>query len=73
VAQALRRKINTTKITKPIEIISVNSTSSTEARIVVVRSIITDSRMAGEIEACNCGRISRTRSTVSMMLAAGCR
>ena len=42
VAQQLRRNRNTTRITRPIEISSVNSTSCTDARIVVVRSITTD-------------------------------
>ena len=38
VARALRRKTNTTSITRQIEVISVISTSWTEARMVVVRS-----------------------------------
>ena len=38
-------------MTSPIEIMSVISTSSIEARIVVVRSIITERFIAGEMEA----------------------
>ena len=41
--------------------------------MVVVRSSTTDILIAGEIEACNCGSASITRSTVSMILAPGCR
>ena len=43
----LRRKTNTTRITSTIEIISVSSTSWTDARIVVVRSITTVNLIAG--------------------------
>ena len=46
VAQRLRRKTNTTRMTRAIEISSVISTSAIEARIVGVRSIITDSSIA---------------------------
>ena len=55
------------------EIISVVSISLTEARTVTVRSIAIDRSIAGEIEDCRKGIKARTRSTVSMMLAPGCR
>ncbi len=42
-------------ITSEIEISIVNSTSCTEARMVVVRSMTTRRLIAGEIEARNCG------------------
>ncbi len=73
VARALRRNRNTTMITSEIEMISESSTSRTEARIVVVRSITTLRLIAGEIEAPSCGSAARTRSTVSIMFAPGWR
>ena len=60
-------------MTRAMERPSVISTSRTDARMVVVRSRTTVKRMAGGISACNCGIRARTRSTVSMMLAPGCR
>ena len=71
VARQLRRKINTTMITRPIEISSVRSISASEARMVAVRSITTFSSIAAGIDACNCGNSARTRSAVSMILAPG--
>ena len=47
VARTLRRKRNTTRITSTIEIISVNCTSCSEARMVVVRSMATVRSIAG--------------------------
>ena len=73
VARALRRKRKTTMMTSAIEMSSVSSTSLTDARMVVVRSSTTAILIAGEIEACNWGIAAVTRSTVSMMLAPGCR
>ena len=55
VARRLRRNRNTTMITSAIEINIVNSTSSTEARMVVVRSRTTVRSIAAGIEARNCG------------------
>ena len=46
VARQLRRNTNTTMITSAIEIISVRSTSRSEARMVGVRSIITATSIA---------------------------
>ena len=51
VAQALRRNTNTTSTTRAIVMSSVSSTSAMEARMVVVRSIITERSMAPGIEA----------------------
>ena len=51
VARTVRRKTNTTRITRTTEISSVISISWTDARIVVVRSITTSMWIAGEIEA----------------------
>ncbi len=42
-------------MTSAIEISRVNSTSRTEARMVVVRSMTTPRSIAGEIEARSCG------------------
>src|SRR5690242_6793683 len=72
VAQTFRRKANTTRMTKPIEIKIVYSMSLMEARIVVVRSTRTWKLIVGGIDALNVGNNSFTRSTVSMMLAQGC-
>ena len=55
------------------EMISVVSMSLTEARTVTVRSMAIVKSIAGEIEDCRKGIRVRTRSTVSMMLAPGCR
>ena len=52
---------------------SVRSTSCSEARMTGVRSITTESVMLPGMEASSCGSSARTRSTVSMMLAPGCR
>ena len=52
---------------------SVRSTSRSDARIVVVRSIITSRLIAPGIDARNVGSAALTASTVSMMFAFGCR
>ena len=73
VDRTLRRKTKTTRMTSAIETISVIWTSRTEARIVRVASIATDSLIIGGMEAWSCGSRARTRSTVWMMFAPGCR
>src|ERR1700680_3469509 len=73
VARTVRRKAKTTRITRMIERISVNSMSFTEARTVTVRSMAMVREIAGEIEDCKYGIKAVTRSTVSMMLAPGWR
>ncbi len=72
-ARPLRRKRNTTSTTSATENASVRPASRSEARMVVVRSIITRRSIALGIDARSVGRSSVTRSTVSMMLALGCR
>ena len=55
VARALRRKRKTTRMTRPIAITSVRSTSCSDVRIVVVRSIATLRSMSVASEAESCG------------------
>src|ERR1039458_1703514 len=50
VARTVRRNTNTTRMTSAIEINNVFSMSFTDARTVVVRSITTESLIAGEID-----------------------
>ena len=71
-ARTLRRNRNTTTITSVMAMMSVRSTSRSDARIPGVRSIITFMSIAAGIDACSCGSTSCTRSSVSMMLAFGC-
>jgi len=52
---------------------SVRSTSTTEARMVVLRSSAMTTSMAGLIERASSGISAFTRSITSMMLAPGCR
>ena len=59
--------------TSPMVRISVNCTSLTEARIVVVRSETMESLIPGGIEASSCGNSFRIRSTVWITLAFGRR
>src|SRR5271154_7311946 len=73
VARTLRRKRKTTRITSPIDMASVRSTSLTDARMVVVRSSIMVNSIAAGMEAFKEGMEARMRSTVSMILAPGCR
>ena len=73
VARTFRRKTNTTRITSSTDTISVSSTSCTEARMVVVRSIATPKWMDWGMAARRNGSRARMWSTVSMMLAFGCR
>jgi len=72
-ARALRRNANTTRITRQIAMSSVTSTSCSEARIVVVRSIIIRTLMPCGIDASSAGSDAVMRSTVSMMFALGWR
>ncbi len=55
VGHTLRRNRKITITTSPIVSISVNCTSATEARMVVVRSEITETLMAGGMDASSCG------------------
>ena len=66
-----RRRMNTatTISTNAMLASSVHSTSSTLARMVVVRSEMVVTRMSGGIHASSCGSAARTRSTVSITLA----
>src|SRR5262249_36491384 len=73
VARTLRRNTNTTNVTSTTDMTSVRSTSCSEARIVVLRSSTTSTLIEAGTEARSCGRSARTLSTVSMMLAPGCR
>jgi len=68
-----RRKTKTTMITRTTAMTSVRSTSSIEARIVVVWSTMVVSLMPAGISACNCGRAALMPSTVVMMFAPGWR
>ena len=72
-ARQSRRNRKTTRITSPTAISSVRSTSRSEARMVVVRSIATVRSMPLGIAARSCGSSASTRSTVSMRLAPGWR
>jgi hypothetical protein len=62
-----------TRTTRAITSISSNSTSRTDARIVVVRSVRMTTVMAEGRDAWSCGRSRLTRSTTAMMLAPGWR
>jgi len=73
VARRLRRNTSTTAMTSTMAIASASPTSRSDARMVVVRSIITSRSIAAGIEARRSGNSSRTRSVVSMMLAPGWR
>src|SRR5258708_24744513 len=73
VAQALRKKRKITMTTSATVNNIVNSISLTDARIVVVRLKLVSSATVGGIEARNSGSSAIMRSTVSIMLAPGCR
>jgi hypothetical protein len=73
VARALRRNRLTTSTTRMTEMTSVNSTSRSEPRMELVLSDATCSVTSGGSCACSSGSSARTLSTVSMMLAEGCR
>src|ERR1700678_570778 len=73
VARTFRRKTKTTRITRAMEITRVISTSFTDARMVVVRSITMVRSIAAGMEAFSDGRASRMWSTVSIIFAPGWR
>src|SRR6202011_3176940 len=73
VAQALRKNRKMTNTTSETVNNIVNSISLTDARIVVVRLKLVSSVTVGGMEARNSGSNAIMRSTVSMMLAPGCR
>ena len=64
VARPERRKTKTTRITSATEIISVCSTSSSEARMVGERSWAICRSMAAGTSVCNSGNLARMLSTV---------
>ncbi len=72
VARQLRRNTNTTSTTSSTEMMSVRSTSCSEARMVLVRSTATLIWMSAGIAARNAGNCAITSSMVSMMFAFGC-
>ena len=72
VAQKLRRKMKITITTSAMVSSSVNCTSSTAARMVWVRSLMTSILIAGGIAATSRGSVALILSTVSMTLAPGC-
>src|SRR5579871_506513 len=73
VARTLRRKMKTTRTTRITEMIKERSTSFRLARMVVVRSNTLVISIPDAIEALRDGIAFLMRSTVSMMLAPGCR
>ena len=73
VARIERKKRNTTKTTSTTEMIRVNSTSSTEARIVCVRSSASSMSIPACTDFISVGKTALIRSLVSMMFAPGCR
>ena len=73
VAARLRRNRKITITTSATVSISSNCTSSTEARMVVVRSVRMSTVTDGGSDVWSCGSSFLTRSTTSMMFAPGCR
>ncbi len=73
VARTLRRNTNTTAVTSSTLSRRVISTSRTDARMVVVRSIASVMSIAGEIACFSWGRAAFTPSMVRRMFAPGCR
>ena len=73
VARPSRKNKNTTRMTRATEIARVRSTSDNDPRIVGVRSNTTFISIAAGMEALNWGIKAVTRSTVSIILALGCR
>src|SRR6478672_8765411 len=73
VAQKLRRNRKITITTSATVSSNVNCTSATEARMVAVRSEMTEIFTAGGIEAWSTGSIALTLLTVAMTLAPGWR
>src|SRR5207247_9111493 len=72
-AESVRKKRNITSTTRATVSINSNCTSLTEARIVVVRSVSTDTCTEDGKEAVSWGSNVFTRSTTVMMLAPGSR
>jgi hypothetical protein len=73
VADGLRRKTKITATTRTIARPSSNSTSATEARIVVVRSVSTVTSTAAGSDACSAGSSDWMLSTTEITLAPGWR
>src|SRR2546427_9222996 len=73
VAATFRRKMNMTITTSPIVSMSSNSTSATDERIVVVRSVRIDTSTDEGKDALSCGNRALIRSTTAMMFAPGWR
>src|SRR5579863_6503009 len=73
VAQALRKNRNITITTSATVKSRVNSMSLTDARMVVVRLKLVLKVTVGGMDALNSGINALILSTVSMMLASGCR
>src|ERR1700722_5549207 len=73
VAQPLRRNRKTTRTTRLMEMPMACSASTTDARMVLVRSLSMFSVTVGGSDAWNCGSTLRTESAVEMMLALGWR
>ena len=71
VAASVRKKRKITITTRATASSSSNCTSSTDARIVTVRSVRIASWTAGGSDACSWGRRRLMRSTTSMTLAPG--
>ena len=71
VAEKFRRKRKMTITTSTMVSISSNSTSFTEARMVVVRSVRICTFTAEGRDACNCGSSFLIRSTTLIMFAPG--
>ena len=73
VDQPLRRKMNTTRITSPMEMIMLRWASWMESRVVMVRSLAILKRTVGGSWASNCGIKALIRATVSTTFAFGWR
>ncbi len=71
VAQKFRKNTKITITTSATVSTRVKRTSLTEARMVSVRSDRIETLMSFGMEACSCGSIALTRSTVAMTLAPG--
>ena len=73
VAATLRRNRKITITTSAMVSSNSNCTSSTEARIVLVRSVRVETVIDFGSVSFNCGRSKLMRSTTEMMFAPGCR
>ena len=73
VVESLRRNRKITATTSATVRASSNWTSETDARIVIVRSVSTDTRTADGSVSVSCGRSDLMRSTTAMVLAPGWR